>query len=59
MGNICNIYTENIDIKNIDDEQYTESIEDEYADYVDYESADDEQYIINKNLSSIYAKLRH
>ena len=49
MGNICNVYTENID-----DEQYTESVEDEYTDYVDYENIDDEQYIINKNLSNIY-----
>ena len=54
MGNICNIYTENIDIKNIDDEQYTESIEDEYAAYVVYENINDEQYIINKNLINIY-----
>ena len=56
MGNICNIYTEKIDIKNIDDEQYTESIKDEYTDYVDYvdyEKIDDKQYIINKNLSNI------
>ena len=59
MGNICNIYNENIDIKNIDDEQYTESIEDEYTDCVDYENIGDAQYIINKNLSNIYVKLRY